>query len=60
MRKFQARWWVTDPLARYHAALDAVALDAGIALRLIRTADPEDVRRYFLRRQRQIIEAWLQ
>ena len=45
MRKFCVRWWVVNPLARWHAECDALS-GAGITLRV--TATPEEVREMFL------------
>lgn len=54
MRKFCARWWVADPLARYRAAIEALSGDEGISIRYIRSWTPTPAHR-----QEEILRHWL-
>jgi hypothetical protein len=47
MRKFRARWWVSNPRERFErevAALAGSSASVGVSVRFIREAAPENVR----------------
>lgn len=43
MRKFNVRWWIVDPLEKYHQTVNSLEGVEGIRIRFIKSATPEDV-----------------